>query len=301
MAPPSDDDQTALGLRLRVTPAAAATPYHDGFGNRVDLFTAPGPCRELTVRATGFVRTHRRRAAERLAGLPWPGAADADVLEYLRPSRLVGRGPAVEAFVAGLPPVRDGSLEEGVKLLMAAVAGRLTYEKQTTTAQTPVEEALALGRGVCQDFAHLFLAACRGAGLPARYVSGYVHHPGEAETHAWCQVWAGPAGWVDVDPTRGLFPEDGHVVTAVGRDYADVPPNRGAWKGDAAEGIAVKVTVEPVQRLPADWGDLASPPPPSPSPAPAARAGGRGDGLSHQAPGRPGLRQQQSQQQQGRG
>jgi transglutaminase-like putative cysteine protease len=120
-----------------------------------------------------------------------------------------------------------------------------------------LSEALALGCGVCQDFAHLFLGACRGLGLPARYVSGYVRDLGELATHAWCQVWAGEqAGWVDVDPTQGKIVGDEHVVTAVGRDYADVPPNRGVWKGKAEETINVAVLVELVERLPPDWSQL---------------------------------------------
>ena len=149
-----------------------------------------------------------------------------------------------------------------------------------TTARTPVSEALALGRGVCQDFAHLFLGACRGLGLPARYVSGYVNHPGEIATHAWCQVWAGDrVGWVDVDPTRGEFVADDYVVTAVGRDYSDVPPNRGLWKGRAEETITVSVKVEPVDRVPHGVERVeparrsARSPRWRPVPVPAARAG----------------------------
>ena len=129
-----------------------------------------------------------------------------------------------------------------------------------TTAQTRLGEALEIGRGVCQDFAHLFLGTCRALGLPARYVSGYVNHPGEIATHAWCQVWCGDrAGWLDVDPTSCSFVDNDHVVTAVGRDYADVPPNRGVWQGSASEAIAVAVTVEPVDRVPFDWNGWSLP------------------------------------------
>ncbi len=160
-------------------------------------------------------------------------------------------------------------------------------------------QALALGSGVCQDFAHLFIAACRGCGLPARYVSGYVNQPGEIATHAWAQVWGGGAiGWVDVDPTHGRFADDGHVVTAVGRDYSDVPPNRGAWKGRAEETIAVSVKVEVIQRLPGDWIELDGQ---NPRPATSAHSTSRptrSGGLSHQNQVRPVLRHQASQQQQ---
>src|SRR5207253_7059254 len=109
-----------------------------------------------------------------------------------------------------------GRLSDVIDRLTATVRGRLVYEKKVTTARTPVGEALRLGRGVCQDFAHLFLGACRGIGLPARYVSGYIHQPGEVATHAWCQVWAGRSGWVEVDPTQGSFPGDDHVKIAIG-------------------------------------------------------------------------------------
>jgi transglutaminase-like putative cysteine protease len=142
--------------------------------------------------------------------------------------------------------------------LMEAIAVRVRYEKRVTTTRTPVSEVLALGRGVCQDYAHVFIAACRGLGLPARYVSGYVNHPGEVATHAWCQVWCGPTvGWVDIDPTHNNFPDDDYVLTAVGRDYSDIPPNRGMWTGRAEEQIGVSVKVEPAERVPMEWNEWA--------------------------------------------
>ena len=142
--------------------------------------------------------------------------------------------------------------------MMTAVRNRLKYEKRVTTTRTPVSEALRLGRGVCQDFAHLFVGIGRGLGIPTRYVSGYVNHPGEIATHAWCQVWGGVGiGWVDVDPTRGEYPGDDYVVIAVGRDYSDIPPNRGIWTGHAEEAIAVSVNVDPVDRVPLEWNEWA--------------------------------------------
>jgi transglutaminase-like putative cysteine protease len=264
MAPPSDEDQTVLSYRLTTTPQAALTSYPDGFGNRVDLFNVATPYRELSVRAVSHVRTHRRPGLERLAPTTWPGpgsgpGAGVEALEFLQPSPLVARCPELDEFVAGLT-VPAGPLAEVLRRLMGAVAGRLRYEKSVTRARSPVGEALRLGRGVCQDFAHLFIGACRGLGLPARYVSGYLNHPGEAATHAWCQVWAGDGvGWVDVDPTHGEFVGDDHVTTAVGRDYHDVPPNRGLWKGRAEESIAVSVKVEPVERVPVEWNDWGAP------------------------------------------
>jgi transglutaminase-like putative cysteine protease len=303
MAPLSDEDQTTLGYRLRVTPPATVTAYRDGFGNRVDLFNLFAPCQQVAINATSFVRTQRRPAAQRLDGVAWPGERPLplEVMESLQHSPLANRGPELDSFLATLPAGFDGPLLQGLQNLMDAVRARLKYEKKVTTSQTPVGEALALGSGVCQDFAHLFLASCRGLGLPARYVSGYVNQPGEIATHAWAQVWCGSAvGWVDLDPTRRRFVDDDYVVTAVGRDYSDVPPNRGAWKGFAEESIEVSVTVEAVQRLPADWIEMERPPNRGAGAStPVSQRAHRGsNGLSHQRPVKAILRHQKSQQQQ---
>jgi transglutaminase-like putative cysteine protease len=189
-------------------------------------------------------------------------------------------------------------------MLMDQIRDTLVFERTITDVHTPVGEALRMGRGVCQDFAHLFLATCRSIGLPARYVSGYIHQPGELATHAWCQVWAGEqVGWIDVDPTHGYFPEDDHVVTAIGRDYLDVPPNRGLWKGEADEVISVLVTVDLADRIPPQWQEW-GPPLPRSSFSPHERDDAASlrrldaAALPHQAPAPAGIRNQQGQQQQ---
>jgi transglutaminase-like putative cysteine protease len=301
MAPPSDEDQTNLGYHLRTTPAAPVTVYRDGFGNRVDLFNILTPYQELVIRATSIVRTHRAEPTPaRLAGARFEPEDErfrsATTIEYLQSSPLVNAGPELDGFLSGLPRC-EGTLAEVVDRLIAAVKSRLAYEKKVTTARTPVGEALRLGRGVCQDFSHLFLAACRGIGLPARYVSGYVHQPGEIATHAWCQVWDGRGGWVDVDPTHETLPADDYVKIGIGRDYSDVPPNRGVWKGRGQETIGVAVKVEAIDRVPPDWGEWSTTQSPWSSSAwlQSQRQGRRvrhGAGMAY--------RQQQGQQQQAR-
>ncbi len=263
MAPPTDDDQTSLSYRLKITPQAQVTSYRDGFGNRVDLFNVTTAYHELVVLTTSFVRTHRRPVTERLAKarVLWPDdrPVAVEAMEFLQPSPLVPRCPELDQFVAGLSLPR-GPLAETLAALMSAVSARLKYEKGVTRARTHVGEVLTLGRGVCQDFAHLTIGACRALGLPARYVSGYLNETGEVATHAWCQVWAGDsAGWVDFDPTHAAFVGDGYVTTAVGRDYNDVPPNRGLWKGRAEESMNVSVKIEPVERVPHEWNEWSAP------------------------------------------
>jgi transglutaminase-like putative cysteine protease len=150
---------------------------------------------------------------------------------------------------------------------------------------------------VCQDFAHLYLAVARMHGLPARYVSGYIHQPGELATHAWVQVWAGPGcGWINLDPTHGKWVGQDHVVTAVGRDFSDVPPNRGVWKGDANEFMSVTVNVQPVDRVPSDLVE-ATDGTMGPGPDNGHGAGRNSQSQNQQSRNRT-FRQQQSQQQQ---
>lgn len=260
MSPPSNDDQTVSGYRLRLSPHVPATSYYDGFGNRVELFNVNAPHDRVEIRSTSYVRTHRRFAGLQLAELPWPSpvntdSADVDVLEFTRPSPFVDESDSLSEFVETVPREHN-SFASGIQSLMRAVSGRIKYEKEVTNAQTRLSEALELGRGVCQDLAHLFIGACRGMKVPARYVSGYVNQAGELATHAWCQIWAGPdLGWVDIDPTRGHFVDANHVVIAVGRDFSDVAPNKGCWKGLGEETISVSVKVESVDRMPPNWSD----------------------------------------------
>lgn len=293
-APPSQDDQTLLGYRLRVTPAAPVAGYRDGFGNKVELFNLLAPHSAVVIASAACVRVHRQPANEAAGGVAFgpESAASADALEYLRPSPLVDFADPVRQFAAAVPLPEGESVRDAAEALMAAVRAKLRYEKSVTEAHTRVSEALALGRGVCQDFAHLFLAAARLRGLPARYVSGYVHQPGELATHAWVQVWAGPeVGWANLDPTHDRWVGSDYVVTAVGRDYSDVAPNRGVWKGLATETIAVTVSVRPVDRVPADLAEPAAGWLGTSPPAPADKRPSR-------QPRPLALRQQQSQQQQ---
>jgi transglutaminase-like putative cysteine protease len=264
MAPVSNDEQTSLGYRLNIAPLASSTPYRDGHGNRVELITLLAPCQKIVVRATSYVRTHRKSASERLAGLDAANARHADeftvaAMDYLGHSSLADEGEWLEKMADRLEESAHAPLEAFLTEMIRLVSSSLRYEKQTTGAGTKASEAVALGTGVCQDFSHIFIALSRKVGLPARYVSGYIHEPGEIATHAWVQVWCGQqAGWIDIDPTHHCFAGDDHVQVAVGCDFSDVPPNRGSWRGLASEDIQVSVRVEQVSRLPADWIDSES-------------------------------------------
>jgi transglutaminase-like putative cysteine protease len=142
----------------------------------------------------------------------------------------------------------EGEHEQRAREVMDAVRGRLVYDPEATDVQTRADEVLALGRGVCQDFAHVMLATCRSVGIPARYVSGYLYDPtllgDNAASHAWVDVWDAASGWTSLDPTHDREQTDAYVRVAVGRDYADVPPTRGVYKGIANETLSVRVGLQ---------------------------------------------------------
>jgi transglutaminase-like putative cysteine protease len=128
-----------------------------------------------------------------------------------------------------------------------------------TAADSPIDEALAHGRGVCQDFAHIMIAICRSWGIPARYVSGYLFTDREAgdrsspdASHAWVEVFLPSLRWVGFDPTNNVLTGERHIVVATGRDYADVPPSRGVFKGDAESELSVAVQVRRARAAQAD-------------------------------------------------
>jgi transglutaminase-like putative cysteine protease len=141
---------------------------------------------------------------------------------------------------------------------MASIHGALEYVPWATRVDSSIDEVLAGRKGVCQDFSHVFLAVLRRLGLPARYVSGYLAPAASADTaattpiatHAWVEVCLPELGWVGVDPTHNILTGTRHVRVAIGRDYADVPPTRGVFKGHADSTLTVAVDVAPAGKAP---------------------------------------------------
>ncbi|MEZ6143176.1 MAG: transglutaminase family protein [Zavarzinella sp.] len=262
MTPPSTSEQTLMGHRVRLVPSVLTTGYADGFGNRVTIFNMGAPMQELTIMASSCVQLHQRTYDALLDAIPWPNPDLRDEVgaEFIRPSQLAQPCPELEQFLAQLPKSMT-TLQQVSEAITELIHQEIEYVKEATTSNTSMAEALRLKKGVCQDFTHIFLGAARSLGIPARYVSGYINQPGEIATHAWCQLWCGQAtGWVDVDPTHRELNKYEHILTATGRDFMDVPPNRGVWRGaDVEEKISVQVTVQQVDRLPPDLTDATAP------------------------------------------
>jgi transglutaminase-like putative cysteine protease len=231
--------QRCLSFRLRTDPyGVRVRELADRLGNTVGRFDVLEPHQRLKVTATSEVLTAARYEEQ----VP---LSPLERFDYLAPTEYVVLDGAVPGFAAA--HAGAGGAHERARSLMRGVRESLAYERGATSVQTPAPAVLALGRGVCQDFAHLFVAACRAQGIPARYVSGYVHDParGDADgaSHAWADVFDDERGWLSLDPTHGAEQDENHVRVGVGRDYADVPPTRGVFKGSARETLAVKVSV----------------------------------------------------------
>jgi transglutaminase-like putative cysteine protease len=142
--------------------------------------------------------------------------------------------------------------------LNEAIYKLFAYVPNSTKVDSPIEEALRTRQGVCQDFAHIMIALVRRLNVPCRYVSGYMFHRDEDEhdrslegaSHAWIEALVPGLGWVAFDPTNNLVGGDRHIRVAIGRDYADVPPTRGVYKGEAQSELSVAVTVSPADTAP---------------------------------------------------
>ncbi|MBV9794777.1 MAG: transglutaminase family protein [Actinobacteria bacterium] len=252
MTPPTLPRQIVLATSVRTGANVPIWSYRDYWGTTVSSFDIQEPHEELLVKASATVQTSAAPASP--APLPWPElherAAASSVLEYLAATPRTTMDDGVVAAVAGRVAGADPA--ETASEIITWVREQVSYVPASTGVQTTASEAWAAGQGVCQDMAHITVALLRAAGLPARYVSGYLHpdpkaEPGQAvagQSHAWAEYWTGD--WVACDPTNLAPVGERHVVTGRGRDYADVSPLKGIYSG--APSVAMEVTVE-VTRL----------------------------------------------------
>jgi transglutaminase-like putative cysteine protease len=233
------DGQRCSSFVLATEPRGATVDeYLDRYGNTVHHFDLLEVHESLSVTVRSEVWTTAAYEAEE------PTLSPLDRWDYLAPTRYVDLDDQVIEVAASTRP--PGDAVEAAWELMGAVRGAMTYERGTTNVHTTAAEALADGRGVCQDFAHVMIAACRVRGIPARYVSGYLYdtraNGGEGESHAWVDVHVGDT-WISLDPTHDTAQTERYVRVGVGRDYADVPPSRGVYRGTATETLEVAVTI----------------------------------------------------------
>ncbi|MGW6276738.1 transglutaminase family protein [Kribbella sp. NPDC055071] len=248
LTPSSDGRQNLMVARLETVPPTRSYKYTDYWGTEVTSFDLHVPHTELKVVAASVVETTQQ-------SLPAVDATWAHVLspeavdkyaEYLEWTDYVPKHRELAAVARSL---RKGRTPQDTVLAVSKwVHDTLKYQRGTTGVHSSAIDAWEAGEGVCQDYAHLTLAMLRAVGVPARYVSGYLHTKPDAavgetvvgESHAWVETWTGD--WWGFDPTNDILIGHRHVIVATGRDYADVSPLKGIYSGGAA--TAIEVTVD---------------------------------------------------------
>lgn len=247
LSPLDDDRQSVEWARIVVQPAAELRAHHDAFGNTAHWFQLVEPHELLVVEAEAMV--HTRPAAPPPPGGPgmealYDPAYRDEMAEFLIPSPHVRWPRAVTAVLGRMVLPEGAPVGEWLRTLEAEVNRLVAYTPGATMVDTPVEEVVRDGRGVCQDMAHVMIALCRSAGVAARYVSGWLHlpgHEGPAESHAWIEAAVPGAGWREFDPTHPSPALEHYVRVALGRDYSDVAPLRGSYSGAPTEAMRVSV------------------------------------------------------------
>jgi transglutaminase-like putative cysteine protease len=249
LTPESSSRQTTLRSRVEIEPAATAFAYRDYWGSTVTAFDLHTPHEELVVTGTSIVEAGPdpvAHAAARWTDLADPGLRDR-FGEFLVPTPLT----AMDAVVvrAAREVAGDAEPREAGRAVCRFVCDHMEYLSGSTNVKTNAMQAWRSGRGVCQDISHVTVGLLRALGLPARYVSGYLHptpdagigQPVTGESHAWVEWWDG--GWTSFDPTNAVEVATRHVTLGRGRDYGDVPPFKGIFSGQASQGHAVTVEV----------------------------------------------------------
>jgi transglutaminase-like putative cysteine protease len=258
LQPQKGGRQRLISFDLEIDPTAKLFSYVDAFGNAVYHFNQPQPHDRLTIVSRAAVETDpAAELPEALDRGEWDRLRSEFVrgewFDFLEPHGFARRTRMLEAFIDrhGLDGAHLRDPLTAVRRLSDTLYDALAYDPGVTDADSPIDHALRAGRGVCQDFAHIMIAVCRSWGVPARYVSGYLltdrgHGADRSDpdaSHAWVEVFLPSLRWVGFDPTNRVSAGERHVVAAVGRDYGDVPPSRGVFKGEADSELRVAVSV----------------------------------------------------------
>lgn len=255
--PRTEAQQYCYSFALDLSPHAQVFSYQDFDANTVHHFTLPGKHTEMRLESNALVEVRPPPPTPNaLAPEAW------DALDALRPSSEHLEMTLPSTFARSTPLLRELADELGATrrddplTLLREVNERIyqsfAYSPKSTHARSPIDESLESRRGVCQDFAHIFIALARSVGIPCRYVSGYLFHRKEGDhpdrsaedgSHAWAEAFLPETGWVGFDPTNNLLAGERHIRVAIGRDYSDVPPTRGLFKGSARSRLHVGVRV----------------------------------------------------------
>jgi transglutaminase-like putative cysteine protease len=263
MHPRSEGNQRCFVFQLSVNPRARIFGYTDSYGNLVHHFDLPSRHGQLTIISDALVNIDAQPSApEVMYDEAWSDLEQLvekrDYWDMLLPSHFARPSPELAELANEIGATERAGRSPLAFLqdLTAGVHRSFSYVKKSTEVDSPIEHALRSKQGVCQDFAHIMIALVRNANIPCRYVSGYIYHSSEntcpladAATHAWVEALLPGFGWVGFDPTMNCLAGERHIRTAIGRDYADVPPTMGMMMGKAETKLQVRVRVTPSQAV----------------------------------------------------
>lgn len=252
LCPISDPLQRCAFFELRVTPKVKIITRSDFFLNRVDYFDVMKPHESLEIVSTAVVETRVEMRGPVPEGLTLKALdtpeVDVSVFDFQVESQLIQTPVVVSEEARAVIGENVTDLWRDAVALGSHVHASFSYVPGATDSRTPVAEALAARRGVCQDFANVMIALCRSRGIPARYVSGYFYN-GKTEdneieaSHAWVEIYIPGYGWKGFDPTHNRESDPRYIKLAVGRDYADVRPVGGRFLGRGTQDMIVEVRV----------------------------------------------------------
>jgi len=240
LTPKTTQGQEILDWSMDYSGAREELSYDDQNFNHVTLVSVHEGASEVVVTCKGTVDT------EDNAGVIGHHAGHLPLWAFLGQTPLTRTGPRIKQLIASVERSEEGMVPT-LHNLSAAIRERVAYETGKTHVNTTAEDALGAGHGVCQDHAHIFIAAARALDIPARYVSGYLMMDDRVEqeaTHAWAEAYVQGLGWVGFDISNGISPDPRYVRVATGRDYRDAAPVTGISFGAVAEDLHVHLAVE---------------------------------------------------------
>ncbi len=242
LTPSDNQSQKVLSWAIEADGIENAATYIDGFGNRIHLITHTRPYEMLDITASGEVETFDRDGVVGIIG----EAANPRV--FLRATPRTESSAAIDALA---DEVSERRPLDRLHHLLESIANRVAYDTDATHSETTAIDAFAAGQGVCQDHAHIFIAATRRLGVPARYVTGYLLVEGEESAvahHAWAEAFVEGLGWVGFDPANHICPTERYVRLACGFDAASAAPITGTRRGGGTESLTVDVIVRQQQQ-----------------------------------------------------
>jgi transglutaminase-like putative cysteine protease len=256
LQPASADGQVCQSYVLKIFPPSHLSHYFDFYQNYVQFFEITEPHATLSVESNSKVITSPPLLAADKATVPMSCLPEClqlnECYDFLQASPFIQLGPEVwRLAVDASAGVED--VWQVAQAIMRFTHGNFAYVPNSTHVGTVMTEVIAQGRGVCQDFAHVMLGMCRSLKIPARYVSGYLYNGpdgqllGSQASHAWCEVFLPGIGWRALDPTNNQLADERYVKVAVGRDYADIVPVKGSYKGPREKSMKVTVQVTHLQ------------------------------------------------------